>query len=229
MDIQRDRGYNRVHIVDPRLWGRTAGTDFWFYPSEELTTGGAAGNLLSDHGWITTSLVETIGSAADFLSSADLGIPTHLLTNADLDALQSPAIFGDYGHAQIAASILGYQPTKLVCEFYGAMTVHSANETLTGWGFLSNDGASKIATIHTDGTNFSLINSTPTTDVGAADDANWHRFKISLTFGGSAEWFIDDTSQGTIPIVTDLFPVGFYMFASTTNRPALGWAHVWYS
>lgn len=230
--------YRRVHVRLPEEWNRAGGTDFWaFFGPEALTAAAASSALLSDSGWLLTSLAETAGSGADFLATGDRTAPAHILTNADLDALQSPAIFGDYGHAQIAASILGYQPTKLVCEFYGAMTVHSADEAISGWGFLEAGGAGAntadhMAFIRTDGTNF-IIKSAADSDAGAADDALWHVFRIEFSNSVAAgtdmvTWYIDGTSQGTMDLQVDLFPVSFSMYASTTNRPGLSWVHIWY-
>ncbi|KKK63454.1 hypothetical protein LCGC14_2994100, partial [marine sediment metagenome] len=44
----------------------------------------------------------------DFLSSSDIGVPDHVLTNASGDLLQSPAIFGGYAHSRAAESMLGF-------------------------------------------------------------------------------------------------------------------------
>lgn len=238
MEITRAARYNRVHVTLPEEWNRAGGTDYWAFFGPESTTAAAGSSaLITDSGWIVTSLAETAGAGADFLATGDRTAPAHILTDAATDALQSPSIFGDYGHAQMAAAILGYQPTRLVCEFYGAMTVHSANETISGWGFLEAGGAGANAADHmafifTDGTNFT-IRSAADSDAGAADDALWHTFKIVMSNTVAAgtdmvEWFIDGTSQGTMDLQTDLFPVSFSMYATTTNRPGLAWVHVFY-
>jgi len=231
--IERSNRARRIHV--PALaWGTDMGTDFWLIPEGEQVT---AGSLLSDRGWTTTSLVETAGTGADFLSSSDVGNPPHYLTNAASDLLQSPAIFGDYIHGEQAASILGYSPTQLIVEFYAAMTVHSADEAATtGWGLVEAGGtagtaADRMAWISTDATNF-WLRSAADTDAGATDDANWHLFRIEVATGSVTDaitWYIDGTSQGTIDRQTDLWPVSFGMFASTTNRPALSWIHAWYA
>lgn len=231
-------GSRRVHVTNPEHWNRAAGTDYWaVFGPEAITAAAGSSALLSDAGWTTTSLVETAGSGADLIATADRGAPAHVLTNASGDLLQSPAVFGDYGHAQIAATILGYQPTKLVCEFYAAMTVNSVNENTSQFG-LCNVGSAPSSlgpgvTIYTDGTNFTLLTSDINTDVGALDDALWHKFRIALSNvvaagTGMVEWFIDGTSQGTTNMPLDALPMSFGMHASTTNRPALAWVHVWY-
>lgn len=237
--VPTDPNLKRVHIYSPEAWNRAPATDYWaFFGLESTVAAAASSALLSDSGWVTTSLAETAGDGADLLATGDRANPAHILTNAGNDLLQSPPVFGDYGHAQMAASILGYQPTKLIAEFYGAMTVHSADEqTTTGWGFVEGGGTAgtandRAAWISTDGANF--IASTPAdSDAGAADDANWHVFRIEMSNSVAAgtnmvTWYIDGTSQGTFDLQTDEFPVSFGMFASTTNRPALSWVHVWY-
>lgn len=230
---------NRLHVTKPEDWNRSGGTDYWAFFGLEATVAAAGSSaLLSDSGWITTSLAETAGTGADFLATGDRTAPAHILTDASGDLLQSPPVFGDYGHGQIAASILGYSPTQLVAEFYAAMTVHSADETRSGWGFVEAGGtagtdADAMAWIRTDGTNF-ICRSAADADTGATDDASWHTFKIVLSNTTAAgtdmvEWFIDGTSQGTLDLQTDLFPVSFGMHALTTNRPALAWVHIYYA
>ena len=226
----------RIH-VPPREWGQMLGTDYWLVASGELSVAGAASDLLSDWGWITTSLVETAGSGGDFGSSADVGTPPHLLTNASSDLLQSPAVFGSYAHMRAVQDILGYFPTKLIAEFWAAMTVHSADEVRSGWGFIEDGGsaateADQLAWISSDGSNFQIAGNAGTPINGAADDANFHRFKIILNKEtGKVTWEIDGVSQtmaSALSITADEFPVSFGMHALTTNRPALAQVHIWY-
>jgi hypothetical protein len=228
--------------VDGAGWAYEPGTDFWAIPGPAIS--GAAGTTslrnLPEFGWTATSLVDTVGSGADFMASADKGIPNHWLTNATGDLLQSPAVFGDYAHAWQAMRCagLGALPKKLVCEFWGAMSVHSANEPTSGWG-LFEDGATvsteadQLAFISTDATNFQLAangGGGALEDAGAADDALWHLFTIELSLAGSLSyWYIDGTVQGSVAITTDEFPCMFGMHALTTNRPLLGPVHIYYS
>jgi hypothetical protein len=220
----------RRHIP-AQHWGSDLGTDYWFNAAGGVTA--ADGVQLSKHGWNLVSLGETDASAdADFLSSSDIGTPIQLLTNASGDLIESPAVFGDYIHGEGAAAFLGYSPTIMNVEFYAAMTVHSANENRSGWGLIEAAGsvataADQMAFIYTDGTNFT-IRSAAASDAGAADDATWTRFKMIVTAGSTIEWFIDGTSQGTLAVQADLWPCSFGMHALTTNRPALGWVHIWY-
>lgn len=232
---------NTISRVDvPALeWSRMPGTDFWLMPRNEgLLTGVTNEPLLADREWTTTALTFTASSGADFLDSTDVGTPEHYLTDASADLLQSPNIFGDYIHGQQAAYFLGYSPTKLIVEFYASMTVHTADEAVSGWGLVEAGGtagtaasADHMAWINTDGSNFRL-SSAADSDLGAADNANWNLFKIVVNTGSvtdAIEWFINGVSQGTIDRQADLWPCSFGMFASTTNRPALAWVHAWYS
>lgn len=229
----------RVHVLTPEEWNRAGGTDFWaVFGPEAITAAAGSSALITDSGWTATSLVETAGTGADFLATADRSKPAHILTDAASDLLQSPSIFGDYMHAQVAASILGYQPTKMACEFGFAMTVNSANETTSGIGLVEAGGtagtaADDLAWLVSDGTNFKLRSGAATSAAGALIDTNWHVAKIVLdnsVAAGTAmvSWYLDGALQGTLDLETDLFPCSFGMFAGVTNRPALSFAHIWY-
>ena len=222
---------NRVH-VRPSQWTRTPATDFWY---AERAAGVAANDLITDYGWTTTALSYTVGSAADLLTSADVGTPTSTDFGAAADLLVSPSIFGDYMHAQMAADILGYQPTTLNLEAYGAFTVASAAETISGFGFstaTSLTATNHVAFIYSDATNFAMRGTDGTgalTDVGALVSNTFHKWKIVATAGGTVEWFIDGTSQGTITLKADMFPTAFSASVTTTNRLSLSYAHIWYA
>src|SRR3990167_9730579 len=142
MQIIRAVPPTRVHVTKPEDWNRSAGTDYWaFFGPEAITAAAGSSALLTDSGWVITSIIDTAGTGADLLATGDRANPAHALTNAAGDLIQSPSIFGDYGHAQMAASILGYQPTKLGVEFYGAMTTHAVDElTRAGWGVVEAGG-----------------------------------------------------------------------------------------
>ena len=226
----------RQHVTRPSLWNRSAGTDFWFLSGASLA-GIAADELMTDYGWTLTSITSTAGSLADLLSSADVGTPTISALDAASDLILSPTIFGDYAHGLQAGQILGHTPTTLNLEVYANFSVHTASETTTGFGLSTGSGltaTNHIAYIYTDGTNFN-IRGTPGTgafnDVGAVDDALYHLFRITATAGGTTEWFIDGTSQGTITLVADLFPTAFSasVVAAGTNRVNIAFAHLWYS
>lgn len=239
----------RKHVRAGARWAHEIGTDYWLQPSPGLDQAAAAstatGDELAENGWIATSLVNTAGSGADFGAGAgglaDKGTPTHFLTNASGDLLQSPALFGSYDHMWGAARVAGMKhlPTDLVAEFWGAMTVHSADEPRSGWGF--NEDAGSIATqadqlvfISSDGTNFQIATNAGTPVNGALDDALWHLFEIRIRRDTSgvcvAFWSIDGTLQSTtgLTLTTDEFPAGFGFHALTTNRPGLGLSHVYY-
>lgn len=232
----------REHVRAGSQWAVMLGTDYWLQPSAPFDQAGAAatttGDELAEVGWVATSLVNTAGSGADFGSAADKGTPNHFLTNADGDLLDSPAIFGSYDHMWGAMRLVNQKalPNILLAEFWGAMTVNSADELDSGWGFIEDGGtpitaADAIAMIYTNGANFGLQINGTLADLGAADDANWHLFKIELDRRrGEIAWFIDDAVQGRVASqpTGDEFPCSFGFAAGATNRPGLGLTRVAY-
>ena len=226
---------NRIHVNRAAHWTRSAGTDYWY---REQEAGTAADDLITNYGWTTTALSYAVGSLADLLTSADVGTPTITEFGALNDLLLSPSIFGDYVHGQQAGNILGYAPTMLSLECYANFGTASANETVSGFGFSTGSGltaTNHVAYIHSNGTNIAIRGTDGTgalTDTGgtvAAVGATYHLWKIVATAGGTVEWFMDGTSQGTITLVGDLFPTAFSASSSTTNRINLAWAHCYYS
>lgn len=220
--------HNLRHHVPAHLWQSEAGTDYWIVAgNQDMFTASGATNIsgLDSYGWVTTSLdAHTNTTTADFMSSAD-DTPPHILANASGDALSSPFIFGNYSHALLAGQILGHLPTKLTAEFYAAFTVASADETGTYMGFHSSG---KSMSIYSDATNF-LLSSSGTEDAGIAVDNAYHQWRIVVDSSTSlCEWFVDGTSQGSIAVEADAWPMAFECVASTTNRFALSWAHIWY-
>ena len=225
---------NRLYVQDPKLWAMNGGTDFLFVPS--LVVGHIAATTVNDsmvdYGWAITSPSFASQAGADFITSADIGTPNAWLFNASGDILRSPVIFGDYSHAYQASWVLGYVPTTLNMEAIAAFTTASANETQSAFGFLEDDGTASVAADHmaaifSDGTNFGL-RSGAATDAGALIDTNYHRWRITVS-SASVEWFIDGTSQGTIALEADEFPVSFFGHTLTTNRIALGPVRIWYA
>lgn len=229
---------NRVHIQDPRDWATSQGTDYWLgtHPSTALLAGTAgAGVLLSEYGWTTTALAHVAGTAADFNSSADPGVPGYLQFTAASDLLLSPSIFGDYAHFLQAGRILGITPTSLNMECLAAFLAEGADEISSAFG-LVQAGASPItaaaagqfACISSNATNFEL-NSSAAVDVGAASENAWHVWKIKVT-SASSEWFIDGVSQGSIALVADVFPLcfGCGIVAAGVNTIGLNSVHIWY-
>lgn len=229
----------RVYVNDPRNWGISPGTDFLMDAgtTTALITSGTAGQVLSEYGWTTTTLAYTAGSAADFASSADRGVPPHVIMADASDLLASPAIFGSYDHMLSASRFLGYFPTRLCFEVIAAFTTAAADEPSSAFGFVEDGGsvitaaaADQMACISSNGTNFEL-NSGAASDAGAAIDTAWHTWKVVLDSSTSlAEWFIDGTSQGTIAIQADEFPVSFEagIVAAGTNDLGISDVHIWY-
>jgi hypothetical protein len=113
--------------------------------------------------------------------------------------------------------------------------VNSADEPTAGFGFIEaggvvTDEANHLAIISSDGTNFQLAangGAGALTDVGAAVDATWHYWDIVMTLGGSTEWFIDGTSQGSVALTADVFPT-YFVTHVVTNDILLGWVHIGY-
>ena len=116
------------------------------------------------------------------------------------------------------------------------MTVHSANEKDSGWGFIEAGGspateADAVVFLHSDSANFTIqTNGTIVGSVGKTDDALWHYFRIEIDFNGFTTWWIDGVLQerNAVAITTDVFPCSFGFAAGSTNRPGLGLAHVYY-
>jgi hypothetical protein len=246
----------RVHVNAGWKWAHEVGTDYWLHPTSGLDQAAAAstalGPLLAENGWVATSLVNTNASIADFRggaftpgtgknrdgSFADTGIPSHFLTNANADLLSSPIMFGNADGMQAASEIAGMRnlPNILGVSFWGAMTVHSANELDSGWGFVEDGGSpatagDALAFIYTDGSNFSIqSNGAIVGSAGAADDALWHYFRMEFDFNGFLTWWIDGALQerNSVTITADEWPAKFGFAAGTTNRPGLGLTHCYY-
>lgn len=245
-----------MHVNAGWKWAHEVGTDYWLHPTSGLDQAVAAstalGPLLAENGWVATSLVNTDGSAADFRggvftpgtgknrdgSFVDTGVPSHFLTNADADLLSSPIMFGNADDMQAASEIAGMRnlPNILGVSWWGAMTVNSAAELDSGWGFIEAGGSPATAAdallfLYTDGTNFAIqTNGTLVGAVGAADDALWHYFRMEIDFNGFTTWWIDGALQqrNAVAITTDVFPCKFGFAAGTTNRPGLGLTHVYF-
>lgn len=246
----------RHHVNAGWKWAHEVGTDYWLQPTAGLDQAAAAstalGPLLAENGWVATSLVNTAGSIADFRGGTftpgtgktrggvftDTGIPSHFLTNADADLLSSPTFFGNADHMQAASNIAGMRnlPNIIAWSFWGAMTVHSADELDSGWGLVEDGGSPATAGdalgfIHTDGTNFAIQSEgVQVGAVGALDDALWHYFEVEVNFDGFLTWWIDGALQqrNSVAPTADQWPMKFGFAAGTTNRPGLGLTHVFY-
>lgn len=222
----------RTH-VGPHDWGeKPFATDYWLDAnSADHVAASAANNVrgLDSFGWTTTSLALAPVATSDFLSSADYA-PNIFRGDAASDLMASPAIFGAYGARLQVGSSLGYLPTKLCCDIQGLFSVASANEATTYLGF--HNGAAITMAVISNGTNFLLSNGV-STDAGIAVDNVNRIWRIVITFGGTAEWFVSTdgvtyTSQGTLAITEDVWPAALIFAAGTTNRWGAAWAHVWY-
>ena len=240
---------NRQHCRAGGRWAHELATDYWLMMQGGLDIFAAAstatGDELAENGWTSTSLVNTAGSGADFMSSSDKGTPSHALTNASADLLKSPSLFADYVHARSAATLAGQSnmPRYLIARWWGAMTVASADEPRSGWGFIEDGGAASVeadqlAWISSDGTNFQIGGNAGTPVNIATVDTSWHEFAIVIAVSTAKAYaFIDPTWIGTPPIGAalgsidiqqDEAPYAFGFHALTTNRPALGLTHIYY-
>jgi len=216
------------------LWDDASGSDFFFEPDAAQITATGNAESLVDVGWTVTSLSYVAGVGADFLATADKGVPAHYLTNASGDKMQSPAIFGDYQHGDQASHHLLSFPTTLTMETWATFSVASASETTSGFGFVDAGGTivtatDHIAVIHSDGTNF-ICRSNGDADTGALIDTALHKWTIVLSTGttDAIEWFIDDVSQGTLDLLTDVFPASWGFHTLTTNRLLMGSTRIFY-
>ena len=229
--------YRRVH-VGPRDFDNGGATDYWinFQDSANQVAAASATNPGGLSGWFhtTTSLVATAGTAGDLNSGTDY-TPSHILTNAAADVYQTARIFGGFDQFQRVSTVLGYLPTKLILEFVAAFTVASANETTSFIGLCAPavtdaaaaGGGGAVRSGGTASTFF--LTSDAGSDAGANIDTAWHRWRIEIT-SAACEWFIDGTSQGTIALEADEFPVSFEagVVAAGANDIAIGNVHCWY-
>ena len=255
----------RLHVRSGSRWGQEAGTDYWLNFNSGFDILGAAatatGEELAENGWVSTSMINTAGSGADAGGGlftkvgapgpqpgrfpgtyGDAGTPNHALTNATGDLLVSPAIFGDAVHREQAAVLAGMTtlPRFLIADFWAAMTVASANEVRSSFGFYE-DGATdttveadQYAVVQSNGTNFLLAGNAATMATGALVGTGWSKWRIVLQFNGASGpnvyAYRDGVIFSTTPGVgaSDEFPLRFGTGALTTNRPALGASHIYY-
>lgn len=233
--VARQHGFYKIRAASlmrtdamPRDWADGVYSDYWLYAgSADPVTASGATNLsgLDSFGWTTTSVVFTNTVTADFLSSAD-DTPPNYNANASGDLIRSPLVLGDYAHANAVSAKLGFTPTRLIVEFYGALSTRTADESAT---YIGLDNASAVVmAVYSDSANF-VLNNGSATEVGAAIDSLYHLFRLELdSTTGLCTWFIDGASQGTLAIIQDVWPAAFAAVASTTNRWNVNFVHVWY-
>ncbi len=223
----------RIHAIDPKQWGTAAATDFWWNCNNPDQVAAGSDDLVG-FGWISSGGVYLAGVDADFLTSSDVGVTGGYHMDTADDTVSSPFVFGDYAHARMVQAITGALPTTLNAEFYMRLSANN-DEQASGVGFFeqgSTSGFAKadtMACVGSGGTNFEL-HSGAAEDAGSTDDTDAHLFRLTITQGGSIEWFIDGTSQGTLAIQDDLWPTTFGVNTQSagSNDPILSWAHLWY-
>lgn len=225
----------RVHVLRPQDWGAAAGTDYWANFGDLTLVSGDSSDL-DLYGWVKAgTFVHLAGSGADLLSpGAGAGTTGGAHIDVAGDAIRSPFIFGDYAHAKMVEGLLGHVPTILNMECYARFNADGGDDEDTGFGFVEAGAATPfvkaglMAFITSDGTNFSL-ESGAAADAGSADDQDPHLWKIQFT-SSAVEWFIDGTSQGTLALQANLFPIawGASVGAGGTGDPVISWVHIWY-
>lgn len=187
-------------------------------------------------GWATTGSPTGLSSgSADFNSSSDnapMGVGLNTVASAQSYRF-STLLFGSYAHRMIAEKILGYRPTKLCFRVWADFSTNSANESNTGFGFVTTTvatttDAQKVAWIHTDGANI-LLRSNTTTDAGPVDTGGYKEIVVKVD-ETNIEWFADGVSQGTISTPGDVFPVAWQVngAAARTNTVQVSNLLVWY-
>ncbi len=224
---------NRVHIRDPHEWANSPGTDYWAdFGSADLIPAGSKD--LADAGWESAGFSIATGAGAALLDASTKGTTDGLNFDGTGDYLISPAMFGDWDHGALVQKMLGYFPTKISCECLARFAA-GGNEEATGFGFVQ-DGTDAnaiakgdwMAGITVDGTDFSLESSADVS-AGATKATTPHIFKVCGTSGGTFEWFIDGTSQGTLAIVANQAPYAWAASVTGDNDPVISWLHIWYS
>ena len=225
----------RVHVNRPQDWGSAAGTDYWAVFGD-LTLAPSDSTDLDLFGWVEAgTFVHLAGAGADLIASgAGAGTTGGAHIDTAGDSIVSPFIFGDYAHARMAEGFLGYTPTILNMECFARFNADGGDDEDSGFGFVEAGAASPFvkaglqAFITSDGTNFSL-ESGAGADAGSADNQDVHLWKIQFT-SSAVEWFIDGTSQGTLALQANVFPLawGASVGAAGTADPVISWVHIWY-
>lgn len=234
----------RVHVTDPLKWGVSVGTDYWMTASANGQGTASGNNLLTDGGWTTTSIAAYAdGTAADFLTKADVGTPANYTTDAAADLVSGPAIFGDYlfGHAASVLVGVNYLPRFLIADFGALLSTASADEQTTNLGFVVNGGspvtsANQVASINSDGTNFRFQTGATrfTNSNNVAVDNLFHWFRIVIdrlganATTGTLSAYVDGTLIATGALVDDRMPVKVGWGNGVTNRVQMSQVHVFY-
>ncbi len=231
--------YALYSVKEAQNWTRQIGLEYWMQPAlASMGVGTFSGGLLAAtaNGWVNTgTIIGVANSGADFVSKADQGAGvTAFAIDTAGDKLQSPDMFGDWGHAAAVAALCGMEgqnggqsdlPTKLIFDSWSNFQVVATASDTSGLGFGENGGsvavaADALAMIVSDGTSFKLRSGAATSSALMTADTNPHRFRIVLDYIAQLAYaYIDNisTALGSIALETDLFPcnVGAGCLAST--------------
>lgn len=203
-------------------WNKTIAAEYWMMPalvSQGIGTFSGGLFAVSNNGWVNTgTIIGVANSGADFLTAADQGAQAANAFAIDTaaDLLNSPALFGDWGHGAAVSAKMGMAdlPTKLVYDSWSNFAVVITASDTSGHGFVEGGGAASVAAdalaiFVSDGTSFKLRSGAATSAALMAADTLPHRFRIIIDRTAQLCYaYIDDmaTSLGSIALETDLFP-----------------------
>lgn len=235
----RQMMYGLYSVKDAQHWNKQIGLEYWMQPalvSQGIGTFSDGLFVVTNNGWVNTgTIIGVANSGADFGSVADKGAGvTAFAIDTAADLLNSPAIFGDWGHMAAVAELAGMAgptvtqsdlPTKLIYDSWSNFQVILTASDTSGHGFVEGGGAASVANdalaiIVSDGTSFRLRSGAATSSALMVADTNPHHFRIIIDYATQLCYaFIDNMSTplGSIALETDLFPcsVGAGVLAST--------------
>lgn len=221
----RDLMYALHTCRSAQRWNREIALQYWMQPalvSQGVGTFSDGLLAVTSQGWVNTgTILGVANSGADFdapgTTSPDKGATvTAFAIDTAADKLQSPELFGDWGHRAAVAELAGMNdlPSRLIYDSWSRFQVIVTASDTTGHGFAEGGGSiavanDALAVFVSDGTNFKGRSGAATSSALLAADTLVHRFRIVLdSVAQLAYFFIDDmnTAKGSIALETDLFP-----------------------
>lgn len=240
--------YGFYSVKDAQHWNKQIGLEYWMQPalvSQGIGTFSDGLFAVTNNGWVNTgTIIGVANSGADFGAIADKGAGvTAFAIDTAGDLLNSPAIFGDWGHMAAVAEMCGMAsqgptgsigatggvqsdlPTKLIYDSWSNFQVILTASDTSGHGFVEGGGAASVANdalaiFVSDGTNFKLRSGAATSAALMTADTVPHHWRIVIDYISQLCYaYIDNmsTALGSIALETDLFPcsVGAGCLAST--------------